>query len=57
MSSKIEVISVCKPVPTDIRDITAPTPIIMPSMVNEERNLLAASDLMAMVKDAISFNI
>jgi hypothetical protein len=39
----------------DIKEITAPTPIMMPSMVREERNLLANSDLMAIVKNSISF--
>ena len=53
--SKVEVIAAWAPLPTDIRVITAPTPMMMPSMVSAERNLLASSDLMAMVKDSISF--
>jgi hypothetical protein len=53
--SKVEVIDAWAPLPTDIRVITAPTPIMMPSMVSEERNLLANSDLMAMANDSTNF--
>ncbi len=53
--SKVEVILACAPLPIDISEITAPTPIMMPSMVSEERSLLADSDLRAMIKDSMSF--
>jgi hypothetical protein len=43
------------PLPIDTRVITEPTPIMMPSIVSDERNLLASSDLIAMVKDPITF--
>jgi len=53
----VEVIIFWRPAPTDIRTITAPTPIIIPSMVRAERNLLANSDFMAILKNSINFII
>jgi hypothetical protein len=55
MPSRVEVIDFSAPLPTDIRVMTEPTPIITPSMVSEERSLLAASDLIAIKKDSINF--
>ena len=37
--------------------ITAPTPIIMPSIVSDERNLLANKDLMAITNDSTNFTV
>jgi|TARA_B100002003_G_C13846085_1_gene414989 hypothetical protein len=51
----VEVTLASAPLPTDIRVITAPTPMMMPSMVSDERNLLADSALMAITKESISF--
>jgi hypothetical protein len=55
--SRVEVIVASAPLPTDIRVITEPTPMITPSMVSEERSLLAKSDLIAIKKDSINFTI
>jgi hypothetical protein len=57
MPSSVEVIDASAPLPTDISVMTEPTPIITPSMVSEERSLLAESDLMAIIKDSINFNV
>ena len=56
-SSKVEVIIFWRPVPKDIKTITAPTPIIIPSMVRAERSLLANSDFIAILKNSINFII
>jgi hypothetical protein len=53
--SKVEVIIVCAPLPIDIRAITAPTPIIIPSMVSEERSLLADRDFIAITNESTNF--
>jgi hypothetical protein len=53
----VEVMDASAPLPTDIRVMTDPTPIMTPSMVNEERNLLAKSDLMAIKKDSTNFTV
>ncbi|MBA7661495.1 hypothetical protein ES703_69514 [subsurface metagenome] len=55
ISSKREVISAWAPLPTDIRVITAPTPIMTPNMVREERNLFANSDLIAITRASTNF--
>jgi hypothetical protein len=57
MSVIEEVMDASAPRPIDIRVITEPTPIITPSMVNEERSLLALSDLIAIKKDSIIFTV
>jgi hypothetical protein len=41
----------------DISEITAPTPIMMPSIVSPERSLLADNDLMEIIRDSISFTL
>jgi hypothetical protein len=55
--SRVDVIDASAPLPTDIRVITEPTPMITPSMVSAERSLLAKSDLNAIKKDSINFTI
>jgi hypothetical protein len=55
--SSVEVIDASAPLPTDISVMTEPTPMITPSMVSEERSLLAVNDLMAIIKDSTNFTI
>ena len=57
MSVIEEVMDASAPRPTDIKVITEPTPMITPSIVSEDRSLLAFSDLIAIMKDSNIFTV